>query len=69
MAQAANLGDAKVTAGFNEQEQAAAKKLYHAGFIDVYARVMQISAGLAFLGALMSFLFIKNSTIKKTHAP
>ncbi|MDN5288853.1 MAG: family efflux transporter permease subunit [Mucilaginibacter sp.] len=64
MAQAANLGDAKVPAGFNTEGQTAIKKLYHSGFIDVYARVMQISAGLAFLGALMSFLFIKNNTIK-----
>ena len=63
MAQAPNLGDAKVPAGFNTQEQKAIKKLYHSGFIDVYARVMQISAGLAFLGALMSLLFIKNNTI------
>jgi EmrB/QacA subfamily drug resistance transporter len=69
MAQAANLGDAKVTTGFNEHEQSAVKKLYHVSFIDVYTRVMQLSAGLAFLGALMSFLFIKNSTLKKTHAP
>lgn len=64
MAQAPNLGDAKVPAGFNAQEQIAIKKLYHSGFIDVYARVMQLSAGLAFLGALMSFLFIRNNTIK-----
>jgi EmrB/QacA subfamily drug resistance transporter len=68
MAQAANLGDAKVPRGFNTSEQAAIKKLYHNGFIDVYAKVMQLSAALAFLGALMSFLFIRNGTIKKGSA-
>jgi MFS family permease len=65
MAQATNLGDAKVPHGFNTSEQATIKKLYHNSFIDVYAKVMQLSAALAFLGALMSFLFIRNSTIQK----
>lgn len=65
MAQAVNLGDAKVPAGFNVEKQKAIKKLYQSGFITVYARVMQISAALALLGALMSFLFVRNSTIKK----
>ncbi|MBB6125945.1 MFS transporter [Mucilaginibacter lappiensis] len=65
MAQATNLGDAKVPADFNTHNQQIIKKLYHSGFISVYARVMQLSALLAFLGALMSFLFIKNSMVKK----
>jgi len=65
MAQSTNLGDAKVPAGFNTHDQQLIKKLYHSGFISVYARVMQLSASLAFLGALMSFLFIRNSTLKK----
>ncbi|SDP91183.1 drug resistance transporter, EmrB/QacA subfamily [Mucilaginibacter sp. OK268] len=69
MAQATNLGDAKVPADFNAHEQQAIKKLYHSGFIGVYARVMQLSASLAFLGALMSFLFIRNSTLKKGTPP
>jgi EmrB/QacA subfamily drug resistance transporter len=65
MAQATNLGDAKVPAGFNSHDQQVIKKLYRDGFISVYARVMQLSALLAFLGALMSFFFIRNSTVKK----
>jgi EmrB/QacA subfamily drug resistance transporter len=65
MAQAANLGDAKVPPGFNSSYQTIIKKLYHNSFIDVYAKVMRLSATLAFLGALMSFLFVRNSTIKK----
>jgi MFS family permease len=69
MAQAINLGDAKVPAGFNTRDQQLIKKLYHSGFISVYARVLQLSALLAFLGALMSFLFIRNSTIKKSTTP
>jgi len=69
MAQATNLGDAKVPAGFNDHDQQIIKKLYRDGFISVYARVMQLSALLAFLGALMSFLFIKNNTVKKGKSP
>jgi hypothetical protein len=69
MAQATNLGDAKVPAGFNDHDQQIIKKLYRNGFISVYARVMQLSALLAFLGALMSFLFIRYNTVKKGKSP
>jgi len=68
MAQAVNLGDAKVPPGFNTSDQVAIKKLFHNSFIDVYAKVMQLSAVLAFAGALMSFLFVRNTTIKKGNA-
>jgi len=65
MTQAVNLGDAKVPAGFDTHDQQVIKKLYRSGFITVYTKVMQLSALLAFLGTLMSFLFIRNNTIKK----
>ncbi|MEN0053105.1 MAG: MFS transporter [Mucilaginibacter sp.] len=68
MAQAVNLGDAKIPPSFDSSTQAAIKKLYHQSFIDVYAKVMRLSAALAFLGALMSFLFVNNYTIKKSNA-
>nr|WP_183559681.1 MFS transporter [Mucilaginibacter sp. SP1R1]MBB6148945.1 EmrB/QacA subfamily drug resistance transporter [Mucilaginibacter sp. SP1R1] len=65
MAQAPNLGDAKAPATFHTPDQVMVKKIYHSAFITVYSRVMQISAALAFLGALMSFLFIRNNVIQK----
>ncbi|MDR6943460.1 MFS transporter [Mucilaginibacter pocheonensis] len=69
MAQAPNLGDAKAPAAFNRHDQAVIKQFYHVGFITVYTRVMQLAAGFAFFGALMSFLFIHNNTIKKENKP
>ncbi|HEX9511109.1 MAG TPA: MFS transporter [Puia sp.] len=67
MAEAANLGNAKVPA----QVQAAADKAilertYHEGFIEAYAKIMRLSAGLAFSGTLMTMLFIKKRAVKKS---
>jgi EmrB/QacA subfamily drug resistance transporter len=57
--QAANLGDAKVPASINKTDEAEVKKAYHEGFISAYANIMRISAGLAFLGSLMTVFFYK----------
>ena len=60
-AEAVNLGNAKTPASLHTAaDRAVVEKAYHSSFIDAYARILQISAALAFLGALMSFLFIKN---------
>jgi EmrB/QacA subfamily drug resistance transporter len=64
MAEAANLGNAKVPPQI-AHDRSVIKRSYHESFIDAYANIMRISAGLAFLGALMSVLFIKNSAVKK----
>ena len=60
IAQAVNLGDAKIPAGIIGHDRALIEQSYHAGFISTYAAIMRLSAGLAFLGALMSLLFVKN---------
>jgi hypothetical protein len=65
MAQAADLGNAKVPASVGFNEKAAVESSYHSGFIYAYKNILQISAALGFLGALMSFLFIKDSVVKK----
>lgn len=63
MAEAVNLGNAKVPASLHTAaDRAVVEKAYHTSFIDAYARILRISAALAFLGALMSFLFIKNKS-------
>lgn len=58
--QAANLGDAKVPVSLSKADEADVKRAYHEGFISAYANIMRISAGLAFLGSLMTVFFIKN---------
>jgi EmrB/QacA subfamily drug resistance transporter len=65
MAQAANLGDAKVPAGIEPTNQKKIVHAYHESFIHAYASIMRISAGLGFLGALMAFIFIRNNAVKK----
>jgi len=66
MAQAANLGNAKVPQDINAQDKAVLEKAYHNSFIHSYQKIMQISAGLGFLGALMSFLFIRDNVVKRS---
>jgi EmrB/QacA subfamily drug resistance transporter len=66
MAEAANLGNAKVPAQVPAADRVVIEKSYHEGFIDAYAKIMRLSAGLGFLGALMSVFFIKNSAVKRS---
>lgn len=56
--QATNLGDAKVPSDVPDENKKEIAQLYKEGFINTYTRVMQISAVLAFTGAMMAFLFI-----------
>jgi len=56
MAQAADLGNAKVPAKMDDRK--AIGRAYHESFIKAYADIMRISAGLGFLGALMGVVFI-----------
>jgi EmrB/QacA subfamily drug resistance transporter len=65
IAETANLGNAKVPAVVNVSQKKKIEKLFHAGFINAYQKILKLSAALGFLGALMSVLFIKDSVIKK----
>lgn len=62
--QAANLGDAKVPLRVPDENKLAVAHLYKEGFIKSYTKVMQISAAMAFVGALMAFIFISDKNIK-----
>jgi EmrB/QacA subfamily drug resistance transporter len=64
MHQTVNLGDATVPTTVNTVTYALIEKQYKNGFIAAYAVVMRICALLAFLGALMSMMFIKNEAVK-----
>jgi len=59
MAQAANLGNAKIPQGIDQAIKPKITQAYHYGFIHAYANILRLSAGLAFLGALMALLFVK----------
>jgi EmrB/QacA subfamily drug resistance transporter len=64
-AEAVNLGNAKVPPNISSPESITIEKAYHSAFIHAYQSIMQISAALGFLGALMAFVFIKDSGLKK----
>jgi hypothetical protein len=63
MAQAADLGNAKVPAEVPAADRAAVSTAYHNAFISAYARILRISAALAWLGALMAFVFVKKARV------
>ena len=61
IAQAANLGNARIPDGINDRDKTLIARAYREGFIDTYAVVMRLSAALAFTGALMALFFVKSS--------
>jgi MFS family permease len=68
MAQANNLGNAKVPEGITDQRKEVIEQEYHESFISAYSYIMFLASGLCFAGALMSVLFIKNHVIIKAKA-
>lgn len=67
MAQVVNLGNARAPAHIDANDKALIERSFHDSFITAYTRIMRISAALGFLGALMSFLFIRNGPVR--HKP
>jgi EmrB/QacA subfamily drug resistance transporter len=65
IAQAADLGNAKAPPSLTAKDKVLVAKAYHSGFIAAYANIMRLSAGLGFLGALVSVFFIRNKAVKK----
>ncbi|WCT12965.1 MFS transporter [Mucilaginibacter jinjuensis] len=65
MASAVNLGNAKVPKGIDDSHKSMVIKAYHESFISTYAMILRIAACLGFLAALMAFVFIRNSAVKK----
>jgi MFS family permease len=57
MAQAADLGNAHVPAGL--AGNATIVSAYRSGFVLVYRQIMRLSASLAFIGAIMGLLFVR----------
>lgn len=59
VAQARNLGGAKAPAGMQATERGEVEGIYREAFVGVYAKILRISAGLAFAGAVMGLVFVK----------
>ncbi|HXB07362.1 MAG TPA: MFS transporter [Puia sp.] len=57
LAQAGNLGNARVPAGV--EDVAEVQRIYRESFIMVYQDTLRIAAGLAFLGAVMGLVFVR----------
>ena len=66
--QAGNLGDAKVPSDVPYEYKKEVAHLYKEGFIKTYTQVMQISSAMAFVGALMAFVFIRAAKNKNKAA-
>ena len=58
LSEAVNLGNAKAPAELGSSDRAVIERSYRDSFISCYGKIMRISAGLGFSGALMSFIFI-----------
>ncbi|MGN7722986.1 MFS transporter [Chitinophaga sp. 22620] len=65
IAQAGNLGNAKVPEGIGAGHKDAVMKIYHQGFIGAYGRIMQLSGALGILGGLMALFFIRPKAREK----
>ncbi len=63
--EASNLGNAAVPKGVDVKYVKVICAGYRESFIHAYSGIMKISAGLGFLGALMTVIFIRNKTLKK----
>ena len=60
MAQAVNLGDARVPAAVNDRDKPVVAAAYRYAFITAYSKILRISAVLAWLGALMALVFVSS---------
>jgi hypothetical protein len=68
IAEAANLGDAKIPESVSNENRGLVEIAYKEGFIEAYVIVMRICSGLGFMGALMSVIFIKRDCLEKKKA-
>ena len=62
LAQASDLGNATVPAIVKKENRKIVEQTDKDGFISSYGKIMKLCSLLAFLGALMSFIFIRNTT-------
>lgn len=63
LSQASDLGNAAVPAIVKKENRKIVDQAYKEGFISSYGKIMKLCALLAFLGAFMSFVFIRNTAV------
>lgn len=62
---AADFGNAKAPDGLSPAEHKLVTQLYHESFISAYRKVLRISAGLAFLSALIAVVSVRGADKQK----
>ncbi len=63
ISQASELGNAKVPENVEMKNREIVSRAYKDGFIAAYGKIMKLCSLLAFTGAIMSFIFIRNKDI------
>lgn len=61
MAQVVNLGNAQAPADIDPGKKPVIREAYREGFIAAYGHILRLAAILAWLGALMALLFVRNT--------
>jgi EmrB/QacA subfamily drug resistance transporter len=61
--QSVNFGNAKIPANLSTADQTVIRNSYHNSFIYAYSIIMKICAGLAFIAAIMTMIFIKKAIL------
>lgn len=60
-----NFGNAKAPDTLNPTEKKQVTQLYHESFIGAYSKVLRLSAGLAFLSALIALIAVRQAQVKE----
>jgi len=65
LAQAANLGNAKVPLIIEAKNRAQVSRDFHESFIASYQNIMMLASGLCFAGSLVAVFFVRNKDLSK----
>ena len=66
MAQAVNLGNAKVPKIIDAKKRSDVRQDFHGSFIASYQNIMMLASGLCFAGSLVSLFFVRQKDFKKS---
>lgn len=64
LAQAVNLGNAKVPDGIDAKKRLEVEKDFHESFIDAYRNIMLLASALCFAGSLVSVFFVRGKDFR-----
>jgi len=66
LAQAVNLGNAKVPLAIAAKNRAQVSRDFHGSFVASYQNIMRLASGLCFAGCLVSVFFVRKKDFKET---